>query len=114
MAEFVCVDMRPMIVVEGDGFKNLVKELDPHARVMSCNHFLERYILPMYNFTKDRVKAELQKSPLYAFTTDAWSSSSMQSYVTMKAHYPKSLELKSNVLDMHITIEGITTQNISR
>ncbi|XP_014680050.1 PREDICTED: zinc finger BED domain-containing protein 4-like [Priapulus caudatus] len=103
LAEFVASDMRPLSVVEGAGFKNLLHTLDSRYEPISRNTLLEKYIVPMYQVTTQVVKEDIAKAEAHSFTTDAWSSSAMQSYVTTTVHYidPSTFELKCNVLDTH-------------
>ncbi len=102
IAEFVALDMRPISVVDGSGFRNLLHTLDSRYKMVSRNHLLERYLVPMHNLCKEAVKLDIAQSPSHSFTTDAWSSKSMESYITTTAHYIDSaFELKSNVLDTH-------------
>ncbi len=54
----------------------------------------------MYNLTKDVVIQNLAKAKSHSFTTDAWSSSTIQSFITTTVHYIVECELHSNVLDI--------------
>lgn len=100
MAAFIVTDMRPISIVEGTGFKNLLTDLDPRYECPSRNTIMERYIVPMYNITKDEVKSYLQCAPSHSITTDAWTSKNMDSFITTTAHFiTEEFSLESVVLD---------------
>ena len=112
LAEFVVTDMRPLNLIEGNGFVEFCKLMDPRYKVISRNTCQERFIVPMYHLSVAEVKSELAKSPAHSFTTDAWTNKSMASFITTTAHCidPNSFELKSFVLDTSHVTERHTAQ----
>lgn len=70
IADFIVIDMKPLNVVDGNGFKNLIKLLEPRYQMVSRTHLLEKYIVPMYHNTTDRVACDLEKGLRHAFTTN--------------------------------------------
>ncbi len=101
ITDFVATDMRTLCIVAGYGFKRLMHTMDSRYKVISRNTLLEGYLVPMYNLTKDVVIQNLAKAKSHNFTTDPWSISTMQSFITIPVHYIVECELHSNLLDTH-------------
>lgn len=115
IAEFIILDMKPLDTVEGEGFKSLLRVLEPRYSVVSRNHILERYIVPMYHHTVDRVKQELSKAVRHVFTTDGWTSLAAESFLTTTCHFiePQTYKLKSVVLDTKFCPKNHTAENLA-
>ncbi|XP_045198743.2 E3 SUMO-protein ligase ZBED1-like [Mercenaria mercenaria] len=115
IADFLILDMKPLDTVEGEGFKTLMKVLEPRYSVILRNHLLERYIVPMYQNTVENVKLELSKGKRHAFTTDGWTSMSAESFITTTCHYiePQMYQLHSKVLDTKYCPVNHTAENLS-
>ena len=115
VAKFITLDMRLLSIIEGKGFKSLVRELDPRAEVISRSALMRNYIMPMYQLTSDKVMSAIEKAPGHSFTTDAWTSSVMDSFVTTTAHFfdPDTLNLQSTVLDTHKVSGSHTGVNLA-
>lgn len=115
IAEFLIIDMKPLSTVDGGGFTNMVKMMDPLYQMPSRNHVLEQYIVPMYQETLARVKSEIATQGVrHAFTTDAWTSGATEGYVTYTCHFINvtSFKLESRVLDTKRTQESHTGANL--
>ena len=114
VAEFIVNDMRPLSVVEGQGFKNLCKTLDGRYKVPSRPHILEKSIVPMFHLTKVEVEKDLSKAVSHSFTTDAWTSPQNDSFTTTTVHYLDytTLDLKSNVLETLPCDKRHTAENL--
>ena len=71
--------------------------------------------MPMYQLTSDKVMSAIEKAPGHSFTTDAWTSSEMDSFVTTTAHFfdPDTLNLQSTVLDTHKVSGSHTEVNLA-
>ena len=78
-----------------------MKEINPRYTVPSRNHILERYILPMYNESKHDLKLKISRCPSQGVTTDAWSSKSMDSFITytISMYNPVNKSMECYVLD---------------
>lgn len=79
-------DMRPIAVVEGAGFIELVKALNPSYKLKSRNCYLSK-IKAMYASSQEQLKALLQTATDIAFTTDLWSSNRQESYIGITVHW---------------------------
>jgi hypothetical protein len=115
IAEFLILDMKPLSTVEGEGFKNLLKVLEPRYSTVSRNHILEKYIVPMYHRTFETVKLELSNGLRHAFTTDGWTSISTESFITTTCHFisPETYQLQSRVLDTKFCPVSHTAENLA-
>ena len=92
IVQFVALDMRPLRVVDGRGFKNLLYILDPRYPGI-CRKRLSRDLLPIYfQECVKWMKAELKSVDHVALTTDMWSSMVTDSYFTVTAHFWKNGE----------------------
>ena len=116
LAEFLVRDQRPISLIEGDGFRDFVKLLDPRYEVISRNTCLERYVVPLYNVTVNGLKRDLARAPSHSFTTDAWTNVKMQSFITTTVHYidPEKVELRKYVLDTNYVTESHTSDKLCR
>ena len=80
IAQYIIDDLRPLSVVDGSGFKNMVKLLDPRYNLPGRTHFSKTVIPKMYEHLASRVKASLSKASRAAITTDGWSGISRDYY----------------------------------
>ena len=115
IAIHLIADMKPLSTVDGLGFKYMMHVTEPRYKVVSRNHLLERHIIPMYQNHVEIVKGDLSKAVRHAFTTDAWTSASMDSYITTTCHYidPATFELQSKVLDTKSAAFSHTAENLA-
>ena len=97
VCEMVARDLRPVSIVEGNGFRQLINYLEPDYQVPSHTH-ITTVCHRMYQVERDRVKAELHDRHV-GFTSDIWMSASTQSYITITVHFiADKWELFSRVL----------------
>ena len=103
-------------MLEGNGFQDLLNVLDPRYKPVSRATLLERHIVPMYQHTRQQVASDIAKGVRHAFTTDAWTSSATQSFLTCTVHYidPESITLESRVLDTTHCPESHTAETLAR
>lgn len=114
VGKFIVKDLRPFSVVSNDGFKDMVRVLDPRYDLPSRTYFSETVIPNMYNDVVQQVKSCLKGSSV-ALTTDGWTSRSTQSYVTITcSHITERWTLKSYVLQTRELPESHTGKNIAR
>lgn len=116
IAEFLILDMKPLSLVEGKGFKNLMNVLEPRYTVPSRKHVLEKHILPLYHKAVEDVKCEISKGVRHAITTDGWQSLSTKSFVTYTCHYiePGTFTLQAKVLNTLHTPGSHTAEVLSQ
>ena len=99
IAKYLVLDMKPQATVDSAAFQHMFSTAEPRYKVPSGSYFKDSKIPAMYEATKTKVMADLRKSSQVALTTDYWTSSATQSYMTVTAHYIISnWELRNLVL----------------
>ena len=109
----VARDMQPSTIVKDKGFNKLVHLLDPRYQLPS-RRSLMRKIPARYDKVREEVKDELNHASAVCLTTDIWTSSISQSYMTVTCHFiDNSWHLKSYVLEtVHLSVSH-TAENIA-
>ena len=98
IAEMVARDLRPLSVVEADGFRQLLNYIEPNYRVPSRPH-VRSICQKLYASVKEKLLVALQ-SRYVAFTSDLWTSQAVQAYLTVTAHFiTEQWVLESYVLE---------------
>lgn len=80
-------DMRPISMVEGDGFKEMIHTFYPDYVLPSRTHFtklMEGKYETVLNHVKDALKLASGK---FALTADAWTSLATEAYLGITCHY---------------------------
>ena len=113
LCEFLAKDMRPLAIVEGEGFKRFMSVVQPAYEVPSRKH-VAGVIKGIYDDEKAKVVRELSDASWIALTTDFWTSTSVDSYFGLTSHYiSPGWELKGRVLETHKVSERHTGDNIA-
>ena len=86
IVDFVVCDLRPAAVVEGEGFKNLLKCLEPAYKVPSSTHISE-LVKKKYVVAKEQLKDKLNEVGSLGITTDIWISGAIDSYISVVGHF---------------------------
>ena len=73
--------------MEGDGFKEFVKKLDPRYVLPSRIYLKDNALLPLYHKTEDYIRKRIKMSNRIAFTTDGWSSLANDRYISLTCHF---------------------------
>ena len=98
IAEFMARDLRPLSVVDGDGFKQLVNYLEPGYKVPSRTHVTNTCHKKLDSI-KEKLLATLATGQYIAVTTDIWTSRATQAYITVTVHFVTDLwKMESKVL----------------
>ena len=77
---FIGADMRPYSVVQNEGFKHMLKVLEPRYDIPLRTHFSEKIVPDLYEQEKKKVVDELSRASSVALTTDGWTSRGTESY----------------------------------
>lgn len=114
VAEFVARDMRPISSVDGSGFQQLMRYMEPGYKPPS-RPFLTTTCRRLYSSLKENVLDILSSPDVYvALTTDLWTSRAIESYLTVTVHYINSeWKLESKVLQTREMKERHTGENIA-
>uniref|UniRef100_A0A8B9H5C0 Zinc finger BED domain-containing protein 1-like n=1 Tax=Astyanax mexicanus TaxID=7994 RepID=A0A8B9H5C0_ASTMX len=111
---FICKDMRPLRVVENEGFRNMVNIMEPRYTLPSRQHITDIAVPRLYKEVKARVAEALSSTDRVALTCDAWTSRATESYVTITAHHvTEKWELDTYVLQTRALHVSHTGENIA-
>ncbi len=112
---FIGADMRPYSVVQNEGFKHMLKVLEPRYDIPSRTHFSEKIVPDLYEQEKKKVVDELSRASSVALTTDGWTSRGTESYVTITAHFiTADWEMRSPVLQTRPLYESHTGTHLAQ
>ena len=87
IANMVARDLRPAAVVEGDGFKALMKYIEPGYKAHSATH-IASVVRRQYEAAKVALKQKLKEdASSLAITSDIWTSCANDAYISLTAHF---------------------------
>ena len=86
IAEFIALDLCPISIVNGKGFKNLMNFVEPGYRVPSYTH-VTSVCRRKFLLLKENLLATLSQQCDVTLTTDIWTSRTIQAYLTITTHY---------------------------
>ena len=113
IAEFVASDLRPLSIVDGAGFKQLVNYLEPGYKVPSHSH-ITSICRMKFDAMKEQLLATLATVQYVAVTTDIWTSRATQAYITVTVHFLTDCwKMESKVLQTQEMPEHHTDVHIS-
>ena len=113
IVDMIAIDLRPIAIVEGDGFKRMMATLKPGYTCPSRKH-ISTIITRKYELCIDKMKHRLQYCTACSLTTDIWSSCATEAYVTLTIHYlDDDWEMKAFVLETFGFPECHTSINIA-
>ena len=74
-------------LIENEAFGELCRQLLGGRYNLPSRYFIQENVMtPMYEETKAHIKSELKKQINIGLTTDAWTSTAQQSYITVTSH----------------------------
>ena len=79
--------MLPFSLVDEKVFHDFVGELDPRYKPPSRKYMSDTAIPAKYNDVKSKVIADLKEAKYVSLTTDAWSSSTLDPYLSLTVHF---------------------------
>ncbi|XP_073668771.1 zinc finger BED domain-containing protein 4-like [Paramisgurnus dabryanus] len=99
IVEFIAMDMRPINVVEGEGFRKLIKKMEPDYTVPNRSSVSNALSLK-YSDLRGQIFALVGNAMAVSFTTDIWTSVSMEAYMAVTCHFiTQEWELSAFVLE---------------
>ncbi len=105
--------MRPVSIVSGEGFRQLVEFLEPGYSMPKCDTVMHA-ITSKYNNTKEIVLEKIKSCTAVSFTIDIWTSNHMESYMTVTAYFiSEDWRLHSFVLETKVLEVSHTAANIA-
>ena len=106
--------MLPIYTVEKVGFKKLVNKMEAQYELPSRKYFSQTAIPALYLATKERVFQELKCTQYFSSTTDLWSSSTSEPYMSYTVHYlDNDWSLQTRCLQTLYAPENHTAMNLS-
>ena len=113
IVEFVAKDMRPVALIEGIGFQNLVATLEPSYQIPSRKHIM-KVLHSTYDEVKACIKTELNGVESVALTTDHSTSRAVDSFLGLTVHFiTQEWELMTRVLQTREVRDRHTAANIA-
>jgi hypothetical protein len=98
IAEMIVTDYIPLSIVEGEGFRSLMQLVAPDY-VIPCRKTVRSRILKKYDDGKEILAKELGDVTSVSLTTDTWTSTTTDSYITVTEHHiTDDWKMRSNVL----------------
>ena len=85
-AEFVARDLRPLSIVCGDGFQQLLNNIEPGYQVPSHTH-ITTVCWQIFHTKKEELHETLKGQTYVVLTTNIWTNRATQAYLTVTAHF---------------------------
>ena len=97
LVNVIVKDTRPLALVSGRGFKELLHYFQPDY-IIPSHATLWKYINLQYDQLREQLSDGIKDQSI-SLTTDIWTSSTMMPYITVTAHYiSDTWEMQSKVL----------------
>lgn len=79
--------MMPLSTVEKDGFRKLIKVLDPRYELPGRKYFSQTALPQLYDECRRKLEIHLKDVKYFATTTDLWSSRTSEPYMSLTIHF---------------------------
>ena len=113
LVEFISKDMMPISIVEGKGFINFLKILEPQYSLPSRKTITKR-LEDKYDQIRASVQMKLDSMPAAALTLDYWTSRATDSYLDITVHcISVDWQMVSYVLETKEVIERHRSENVA-
>ncbi|XP_057694193.1 E3 SUMO-protein ligase ZBED1-like isoform X1 [Corythoichthys intestinalis] len=113
LVDMVIEDSQPFSLVDGSGFKKLMKALAP-SYVLPTRQTLKAMVEKRYKETKDKTKAIVAKASACSLTSDMWTSINTDAYLAVTCHFiDETTSLQSVVLGVQHFPEAHTAANMA-
>lgn len=86
IAYVIIKDLRPVNLVNGQGFQKLIAYLEPGYKLPSATHFT-KVIEHKYEEIKQKLKNTMQEVEGLSVTADLWCSMANDAYLSLTAHF---------------------------
>ena len=113
LASFLARDMRPVALVEGEGFVDFMKAVEPTYDIPSRKYLMGE-LRQLYSATKQVIEGKLRQATSVSITLDFWTSHANDSYLEVTVHFVSpAWILESYVLQTREVREQHTADNIA-
>ncbi|XP_072314069.1 zinc finger BED domain-containing protein 4-like [Eucyclogobius newberryi] len=106
-------DMRPLSMVEGKGFKEMISKFSPQYELPSTIYFTKK-MEDKYKEIKGKLIDAIKKCDSVALTTDIWTSVAVEAFMGVTCHYVgDNWEMQSFILSTLPLEDRHTAANIA-
>lgn len=116
----VAVDLRPYSIVENDGFKKLMRVMEPRYQMVTRRELTNKVIPEIVSDLEGKIKSSMQSSQsVLNFTTDMWKCETQnREYMTVTAHWAieddKCFRVKNALLTVEEFLDSAHAYNIRK
>lgn len=112
LSYMVVADCLPFNIVEGDGFVNFVKALEPRFR-LPHRKTLTKVVDDKFELIKESMCKQMAEIEWISLTTDIWTDTlNQQSYIALTAHFIREFSHHSITLAVEPMVVTHTADNI--
>ncbi len=107
-------DLQPISMVEDQGFRHVMKVVDPRYQIPSRKSMMTGEIPKLYEQAQKTVKDSIQSASSLVLTSDMWTARTTEAYLTLSGHFiDKDWQMQScNLATIHVAVQH-TADNIS-
>ena len=113
VANVIVKDMRPLSIVEDQGFTELIQFLEPRFQMVSRKYLSTNVIPKMYASVQAKLMNVISEADAISLTTDGWTSRANENYLTITVHVLNNWEMSSYVLSTEEMPESHTARNLA-
>lgn len=115
VGDFILEDLKPVAVVDGSGFKKLMKAAEPRFTIPSHTYYSQIVFPQKYGEIKARVDSLLSAAQYCSITTDIWTAKyQTKGYLSLTCHVvDNDWILRSNALSTAVLTTNHTGDKIS-
>lgn len=112
LVKMIATDMLPLSFGEGTGFHQFMQTICPEYTIPSQKVIINR-LRELYDLVRKEILSTFNQYSSVSITTDAWTSRTATSYITITVHAIDNLwNLHSMTLDTLDTVEAHTSSNL--
>ena len=112
IALMCATDVRPLSIVEGNGFRRLLYSLNPKYKV-PCRNTIAKYIHKIYDDGKSDIIKDMNGLPV-SLTSDLWRSTANDGYISLTGHFDQNWKLCAKTLASRRMEDRHTGKNIAQ
>lgn len=99
IAKMFIMDFQPFSLVEDQGFRRLIRVLEPRYELPCRKHFSTTVLPRIFSETSAQIQHKINTEASYiACTTDLWESAADESYISFTIHYIDDHFKRVNIL----------------
>ncbi|XP_022162406.1 zinc finger BED domain-containing protein 1-like [Myzus persicae] len=110
---FVIKDLKPISIVDGEGFREFMHIAVPEY-IVPCRMTITRQIDEMAKVERENLKEVLKNIPNVCLTVDFWTSMANNNYLGITCHFLDNWTLRNRILETVEVPESHTSDNITK